>query len=56
MSSLFPASRPVLRALAPASGLHVYPPENTESAVTPFPVEACGNPRIHQLEIQGLGA
>ncbi|MFI7741426.1 DUF4232 domain-containing protein [Kocuria rhizosphaericola] len=39
-----------------ASGLRVYPPENTESVVIPFPVEACGDPQIHQLEIQGLGA
>lgn len=38
-----------------AAGLRVYPPENTESVVVPFPVEACGDPRIHQLEIQGLG-
>ncbi|WP_298589479.1 DUF4232 domain-containing protein [uncultured Kocuria sp.] len=39
-----------------ASGLRVYPPENTESVVIPFPVEACGDPQIHQLEIQGFGA
>ncbi|MFF0902271.1 UNVERIFIED_CONTAM: DUF4232 domain-containing protein [Kocuria sp. CPCC 205316] len=39
-----------------ATGLRVYPPENTESVVIPFPVEACGDPRIHQLEIQGFGA
>ncbi|MEX5304348.1 DUF4232 domain-containing protein [Kocuria sp. CPCC 205258] len=39
-----------------AAGLRVYPPENTESVVIPFPVEACGDPRIHQLEIQGFGA
>jgi hypothetical protein len=39
-----------------ATGLRVYPPENTESVVVPFPVEACGDPRIHQLEIQGFGA
>ncbi|MEX5258997.1 DUF4232 domain-containing protein [Kocuria sp. CPCC 205263] len=39
-----------------ATGLRVYPPENTESVVIPFTVEACGDPRIHQLEIQGFGA
>ena len=39
-----------------ATGLRVYPPENTESVVIPFPVEACGDPQIHQLEIQGFGA
>ncbi|GAA1771779.1 DUF4232 domain-containing protein [Kocuria aegyptia] len=39
-----------------AAGLRVYPPENTESVVIPFPVEACGDPRVHQLEIQGFGA
>ncbi|MEX5298064.1 DUF4232 domain-containing protein [Kocuria sp. CPCC 205292] len=39
-----------------ATGLRVYPPENTESVVIPFPVEACADPQIHQLEIQGFGA
>lgn len=39
-----------------AAGLRVYPPENTESVVIPFPAQACGDPRVHQLEIQGFGA
>ncbi|MFF0990228.1 DUF4232 domain-containing protein [Kocuria nitroreducens] len=39
-----------------AAGLRVYPPENTESVVIPFPVEACGDPQVHQLEIQGFDA
>ncbi|KUG60086.1 hypothetical protein AVL61_09005 [Kocuria rosea subsp. polaris] len=39
-----------------ATGLRVYPPENTESVVIPFPVEACADAQIHQLEIQGFGA
>ncbi|WP_424346678.1 DUF4232 domain-containing protein [Kocuria sp. CH-021] len=39
-----------------ATGLRVYPPENTESVVIPFPVKACADPQIHQLEIQGFGA
>ncbi len=39
-----------------AAGLRVYPPENTESVVIPFPAQACGDPQVHQLEIQGFGA
>lgn len=39
-----------------ATGLRVYPPENTEPVVVPFPAEACTGPGIQQLEIQGFGA
>ena len=39
----------------PAAGLRVYPPENTESVVVPFPAQACAGAGIHQLEIQGFG-
>ncbi|MFI7482652.1 DUF4232 domain-containing protein [Kocuria sp. M1R5S2] len=38
-----------------AAGLRVYPPESTESVVVPFPAQACADPQIQQLEIQGFG-
>ncbi|MGX5357121.1 DUF4232 domain-containing protein [Kocuria sp. KH4] len=38
-----------------AAGLRVYPPENRQSLVVPFPAEACTGPGIQQLEIQGFG-
>ncbi|MUN61976.1 DUF4232 domain-containing protein [Kocuria sediminis] len=38
-----------------AAGLRVYPPENTQSVVVPFPAEACTGPGVQQLEIQGFG-
>jgi hypothetical protein len=40
----------------PAAGLRIYPPENTESVVVPFTTQACANPAVQQLEIQGFGA
>lgn len=38
-----------------AVSLLVYPPEATDSLTVAHTVQACGNPKIHQLEIQGFG-
>lgn len=49
-AAMYPACDP-----RPAEGLRVYPPESTEPAVVAHPVQACANPAVQQLEIQGFG-
>lgn len=49
-AAMYPACDP-----RPAEGLRVYPPESTEPVVVPHPVQACANPAVQQLEIQGFG-
>lgn len=49
-AAMYPACEPL-----PAAGLRVYPPESTEPVVVPHPVQACTNPAVQQLEIQGFG-
>ncbi|NKE08498.1 MULTISPECIES: DUF4232 domain-containing protein [Kocuria] len=36
--------------------LVIYPPENTEALTVPYQTQACGNPKIMQLEIKAFGA
>lgn len=36
--------------------LVIYPPENTEPLTVPYQTQACGNPKIVQLEIKAFGA
>lgn len=38
------------------TSLVVYPPENEKPLNIPYETQACGNPKITQLEIQGFGA
>lgn len=37
-------------------GLRVYPPGSLESLVVSYPGQACGNPKVGQLEVHGFGS
>lgn len=38
-----------------SDALMIYPPENTAALTIPYQAQACGNPKISQLEIKGFG-
>lgn len=40
----------------PANGFRVYPPGSYESLVLSYPGQACGNPKIEQLQVRGFGS
>ncbi|MDO4918150.1 DUF4232 domain-containing protein [Kocuria sp.] len=37
------------------TGLRVYPPGSHESLVVSYPGQACGNPKVSQLQVKGFG-
>ena len=39
-----------------ASGLRVYPPGSHESLIVDYSGQACGNPKIEQLQVRGFGS
>ena len=39
-----------------ANGLRVYPPGSYESLVLSYPGQACGNPKVEQLQVRGFGS
>lgn len=39
-----------------ANGFRVYPPGSYESLVLSYPGQACGNPKIEQLQVRGFGS
>lgn len=38
------------------TGLRVYPPGSHESLVVSYPGQACGNPKVSQLQVKGFGS
>ncbi|ASE11334.1 DUF4232 domain-containing protein [Kocuria rhizophila] len=38
------------------TGLRVYPPGSHESLVVSYPGQACGNPKVSQLQVRGFGS
>ncbi|CAL8899745.1 DUF4232 domain-containing protein [Kocuria varians] len=38
------------------TGLRVYPPGSYDSLVVSYPVQACGNPKVSQLQVTAFGA
>ena len=39
-----------------AAGVRVYPPDSYESLVVPYSGQACGNPKVSQLQVKGFGS
>ena len=39
-----------------AAGVRVYPPGSYESLVVPYSGQACGNPKVSQLQVKGFGS
>ncbi|MBX7556525.1 DUF4232 domain-containing protein [Streptomyces sp. tea 10] len=39
-----------------AAGVRVYPPDSYESLVVPYSGQACGNPKVSQLQVTGFGS
>lgn len=40
----------------PAAGLRVYPPGSYDSMIINYPAQACGNPKVEQLQVKGFGS